>query len=93
MLKWLDKQGGVEGMEDQGREGRFYDFLDESKMFIGCASGEARSDMNVTFRTASKELDEKFVKEAAAAGFENLMATAASAACARSSTTPCRRKA
>jgi phosphoserine aminotransferase len=74
VLKWLDKQGGVEGMEKIKAEkaGILYDFLDESKMFIGCAEREARSDMNVTFRTASKELDEKFVKEAAAAGFENL---------------------
>jgi len=28
--------------------------------------------MNVTFRTASEELDGKFVKEATKAGFENL---------------------
>ena len=74
VLKWLDKQGGVEGMEKLKIERAriLYDFLDESAMFIGCAEREARSDMNVTFRTASKELDEKFVKEAAQAGFENL---------------------
>ena len=74
VLKWLDKQGGVEGMEKIKAEkaGIIYDLLDDSKMFIGCAEKPSRSDMNVTFRTASEDLDNKFVKEATAAGFENL---------------------
>ena len=41
-------------------------------MFIGCAEREARSHMNVTFRTTSEELDAKFIKEAKAAGFDTL---------------------
>jgi phosphoserine aminotransferase len=49
-----------------------YDALDESRIFIGCAEKPSRSDMNVTFRTASAELDDKFVKESKNAGFENL---------------------
>ena len=49
-----------------------YDVLDDSKMFIGHAEITARSDMNVTFRTASAELDDRFVKEAEKAGFVNL---------------------
>ena len=49
-----------------------YDVLDDSKLFIGCAEKEARSDMNVTFRTSSDELDDKFIKEAKAAGFDTL---------------------
>jgi len=74
VLKWLDQQGGVEGMEKIKAERAkiLYDFLDESQLFKGCAEKEARSDMNVTFRTTSPELDDKFVKEAAKAGFENL---------------------
>ena len=32
----------------------------------------SRSDMNVTFRTGSDELDAKFVKESVEAGFTNL---------------------
>ena len=32
----------------------------------------SRSDMNVTFRSVSEELDAKFVAEATAAGFVNL---------------------
>ena len=49
-----------------------YDFLDQSKMFKGTVVKEDRSLMNVPFVTGDKELDAKFVKEAKAAGFENL---------------------
>lgn len=45
-----------------------YDFLDRSKLFKGCAEKESRSIMNVTFVTGDKDLDAKFVQEAAAAG-------------------------
>jgi len=74
VLKWLDSQGGVEGMEKikTAKAKLLYDVLDESKMFIGCAEKEFRSDMNVTFKTDNEELDNKFIKEATAAGFENL---------------------
>jgi len=74
VLKWLDTQGGVEGMAriKANKAKIIYDVLDDSKMFVGCADKAARSDMNVTFRTISKELDDKFVKESIMAGFENL---------------------
>ena len=49
-----------------------YDFLDESKLFHGTVRKEDRSLMNVPFVTGNEELDAKFVKEAKAAGFENL---------------------
>ena len=41
-------------------------------VFIGAADKLYRSRMNVTFRTASQELDAEFVKEAAARGLVNL---------------------
>jgi len=74
VLKWLEGQGGVGGMEQikAAKAKILYDVLDDSRMFTGCASTGARSDMNVTFRTQGGELDDKFVKEAANAGFENL---------------------
>ena len=74
VLKWLDGQGGVLGMEKIKSEKAkiLYDTLDDSAMFTGCADKEARSDMNVTFRTNSAELDDLFVKEATKAGFDNL---------------------
>ena len=49
-----------------------YDFLDSSKLFKGTVRKEDRSLMNVPFVTGDKDLDAKFVKEAKAAGFENL---------------------
>ncbi len=74
VLKWLDSQGGVEGMEKikSKKAGILYDMLDNSKMFKAIADKDARSDMNVTFRTGDEELDAKFIKAATEAGFANL---------------------
>lgn len=49
-----------------------YDFLDQSRMFRGTVEKKDRSLMNVPFVTGDKEMDAKFVREAKAAGFENL---------------------
>ena len=71
VLKWLDQQGGVEEMEKikSRKAALLYGMLDNSEFYVSGIEKEARSDMNVTFRTASEELDAKFVKEAEAAGF------------------------
>jgi len=73
-LDWLETKGGVAGMETVKRQKAavLYDFLSESDLFIACAEPDSRSDMNVTFRTGSEELDAVFVKEAAANGLLNL---------------------
>ncbi len=73
-MKWLKKQGGVEGIEQVNIEKAklLYDFLDESRLFRGTADKEYRSRMNVTFVTGSPEKDAQFVKEAAAQGLVNL---------------------
>ena len=72
-LDWVLEQGGVEGMEKlkKLRSGMLYDTLDNSRLFRCHAEKEFRSGMNVTFRTGSDEMDAKFVKEAAEAGFVN----------------------
>ena len=49
-----------------------YGYLDESRLFKGTVRREDRSLMNVPFVTGDKEMDEKFVKAAEAAGFVNL---------------------
>lgn len=74
VLKWLDSMGGVESMEQikAKKAAILYDVLDNSSTFLGCAEKEARSDMNVTYRTADEELDSRFIKAATAAGFINL---------------------
>lgn len=74
VFKWLKKQGGLAAMKERNEEKAkiLYDFLDESEMFKGTVRKEDRSLMNVPFVTGNEELDAKFVKEAKAAGFENL---------------------
>ena len=74
VFKWLKKIGGLEAVKKMNEEKAkiLYDFLDESKMFKGTVVKEDRSLMNVPFVTGDADLDAKFVKEAAAAGFVNL---------------------
>lgn len=74
VLKWLEKQGGVKGMEviKSQKAALLYDYLDDSSMFSACAEKGSRSDMNVTFVTGSEELDSQFIKEAGKSGFSNL---------------------
>lgn len=74
VFEWVEKQGGVKALEAINREKSaiLYNYLDESKLFKGTAAKEDRSLMNVTFVTGNPDLDAKFVKEAAAAGFVNL---------------------
>jgi phosphoserine aminotransferase len=71
---WLEEQGGVPGMEKikHGKAQMLYDVIDSSRLFTCAAQPGSRSDMNVTFRSASEELDAKFVAESTAAGFSNL---------------------
>ncbi len=73
-LDWLESMGGVEEMQKRSREKAklVYDFLDESKLFIPHAEADSRSMMNITFRTASVELDSEFTKTAAKRGLLNL---------------------
>ena len=75
VLKWIkEEMGGLAAMKayNEKKAGILYDFLDSSKLFRGTVVKEDRSLMNVPFVTGSEELDAKFVKEAAAAGFVNL---------------------
>ncbi|MBQ7360486.1 MAG: 3-phosphoserine/phosphohydroxythreonine transaminase [Lachnospiraceae bacterium] len=74
VFKWLKKQGGLAAMKEYNEKKAkvLYDFLDSSKLFKGTVVKEDRSLMNVPFVTGDEELDAKFVKEAAAAGFVNL---------------------
>ncbi len=61
-------------MQERNRRkaGILYDYLDASGLFSGTVVPSDRSLMNVPFVTGNEELDAKFVKEAAAAGFVNL---------------------
>lgn len=71
---WLESQGGLAGMEKikHAKAQMLYDVLDDSKLFTVAAQPGSRSDMNVTFRSPSEELDAKFVAESVERGFTNL---------------------
>ena len=74
VFKWLKKMGGLEVMKERNEKKAklLYDYLDGSSLFQGTVVKEDRSLMNVPFITGDKEMDAKFVKEAKAAGLENL---------------------
>ncbi|WPC41961.1 3-phosphoserine/phosphohydroxythreonine transaminase [Clostridium sp. JS66] len=74
VFKLVQKLGGLEAMKKRNEEKAtiLYNYLDSSNMFKGTVEKKDRSLMNVPFVTDSAELDAKFVKEAKAAGFDNL---------------------
>ena len=74
VFKWLKAQGGLEAMKERNEKKAkiLYDFLDQSKLFKGTVEKKDRSLMNVPSVTGDADLDAKFVKEAKAAGLENL---------------------
>ena len=74
MCDWLEQQGGASGIEalNVKKANLLYEALEDTKLFTLSAEKAARSFMNVTFRTASDELDDKFVKASVEQGFTNL---------------------
>lgn len=74
VFQWLKKRGGLEAMKEYNEKKAkiLYDYLDQSRMFRGTVEKKDRSLMNVPFVTGDEALDALFIKEAKAAGFENL---------------------
>lgn len=75
VLKWIEEQGNLEGIEKKNREkaSLLYKAIDGSGGFFrGCADSASRSIMNVTFRLANEELEKLFVKESEKEGFVGL---------------------
>lgn len=74
VLEWLKEKGGVATMEaiNNQKAATLYNYLDESALFKSTVAGKDRSIMNIPFVTGNEELDAKFIKEAAAAGFVQL---------------------
>lgn len=71
VLEWLKAEGGVAVFEKRNREkaAKLYQVIDASDYYRGIAHPDHRSIMNVSFTLPSEELESKFLKEAAAAGF------------------------
>lgn len=76
VLEWIERTGGLAAMQKRNQEKAaiLYDYLDSTDFYRTNIVPENRSMMNVTFRTASDELDAKFVKESAANNMSNLKA-------------------
>ncbi|MEZ4403159.1 MAG: 3-phosphoserine/phosphohydroxythreonine transaminase [Kofleriaceae bacterium] len=74
VLAWLVEQGGLAAMatHNRAKAAILYDELDRSPLFRGVVRADARSDMNVTFRTPSPALDAQFIATAEAAGLRGL---------------------
>lgn len=75
VTRWIDAQGGLAALAQRNREkaALLYAAIDGSGgWYRGTAVPADRSDMNVTFRLPSEELEEKFVKEASAQGMKGL---------------------
>lgn len=75
VCEWLKAKGGVAEMAklNEAKAKILYDAIDESDGFYkGHAERAARSLMNVTFRLPSEELENSFVKEAAANELDGL---------------------
>ena len=67
VFDWTIKQGGVAEMERKNKDkaGILYRLLDESDFYQAPVRAKDRSLMNVPFTTISKDLDAKFIAEAA----------------------------
>ena len=75
VLEWIKNDiGGLDKMleRNEKKAAVLYDYLDQSKLFKSPVAKEDRSLMNVPFVTGDADMDAKFVKEAAAAGFVNI---------------------
>jgi phosphoserine aminotransferase len=73
-LAWIESEGGVAGMRSRNAEKQamLYAELDRTPFWKPRAEPGSRSWMNVTWRTASEDLDKTFVSEASKAGFKGL---------------------
>ena len=74
VLKWLKKQGGVEGIAKINRRKaeKLYSFIDESGFYKNNIKLKYRSKMNIIFTLPNEELDRLFAEQAFSRGLKNL---------------------
>ncbi len=75
VCEWLRGEGGTVAMKDRNerKASMLYECIDSSDGFYtGRAERSSRSMMNVTFSLPSKELEDRFCDDAAAAGLDGL---------------------
>ena len=74
VMAWIAAEGGLAAMAERNeRKARLvYNFLDASKVWRGPAEPGSRSMMNITFRGATKELEETMLARAEERGLSGL---------------------
>ena len=74
VCEWILEQGGLPELAARNRKkaALLYDFLDHSRVWRAHAKPGSRSNMNITFRGATKELEDKLIAEAGARGMSGL---------------------
>jgi len=74
VMKWLKANGGLAGIAERNerKAGKLYAEIDRTGFYRGHAAKDCRSNMNVTFRLPSEELEAEFAKQAKAAGMDGL---------------------
>ncbi|MBN2731849.1 MAG: 3-phosphoserine/phosphohydroxythreonine transaminase [Balneolaceae bacterium] len=73
VLEWLEDKGGISHFTElnEKKSRLLYDEIDRDDFYRGAVQKDSRSQMNVTYRLPSEELEQKFLQEAAD---ENLVA-------------------
>ena len=74
VTRWLKAKGGLEGMQKINTEkaGKLYAAIDGTDFYTGTAVKEFRSDMNVTWRLPTEELETQFIAEASKQNLKTL---------------------
>jgi len=74
VMKWLRQQGGLTAIArtNERKAAKLYAEIDRSGFYRGTAHKDSRSLMNITFRLPTEDIENRFVKEATAAGLDGL---------------------
>ncbi|MFD2729209.1 3-phosphoserine/phosphohydroxythreonine transaminase [Enterococcus camelliae] len=74
VLEWVKELGGVPEIvkRNQQKAALLYEAIEQSSLFSSPVAKENRSLTNIPFVTGNAELDKAFIKQATAAGFENI---------------------
>jgi len=74
VMRWAIGEGGLEaiGARNAEKARTLYAEVDRTGFYRGTAQADSRSQMNVTFRLPSEDLEKLFVKESTAAGLDGL---------------------
>ena len=74
VLAWIEDLGGLVPMavRNQAKASSLYGAIDRTGFYTGHAALDSRSNMNVTFRTPSPDLDAAFVSQADGLGLKGL---------------------